>query len=110
MQLAAMNRAAPGILEPLMLVGGTMVMVLSVYWDAWWHEAVGRESFWIPPHLGIYAGLFISLGGFLLLFTLYRMKVPRALWVYVAGIAGVVVSGYADELWHQRFGIEKIGT
>lgn len=87
-----------------------MVMVLSVYWDAWWHEAVGRESFWIPPHLGIYAGLFISLGGFLLLFRLYRMKVPRALRVYVAGIAGVVVSGYADELWHQRFDVEKIGT
>ncbi len=87
-----------------------MVMVLSVYWDAWWHEAVGRESFWIPPHLGIYAGLFISLGGFLLLFRLYRMKVPRALWVYATGITGVVVSGYADELWHQQFGVEKIGT
>jgi hypothetical protein len=87
-----------------------MMMTLSVYWDAWWHEAVGRESFWIPPHLGIYAGLFVSLGGFLLILDQYRTKLPRSLWVYAVGIAGIVGSGYADELWHQKFGIETVGT
>lgn len=103
-------RTVPSIPATSMLTGGTMVMTLSVYWDAWWHEAVGRESFWIPPHLGIYAGLFISLSGFLLLHRLHRGKLPRGLWVYVAGVGVVVASGYADELWHQRFGVEKIGT
>ena len=105
-----MNRTAPHILELSMLVAGTMIMTLSVYWDAWWHEAIGRESFWIPPHLGIYAGLFISLGGFFLLYKLYRGRIPRPLWVYAGGITGIIVSGYADELWHQRFGVEKVGT
>ena len=92
------------------LVVGTMVMALSVYWDAWWHERVGRESFWVPPHLGIYAGLISSLGGFLLLRELHRRRIPRGLWVYVAGVGAVLASGYADELWHQRYGVEKIGT
>jgi len=87
-----------------------MMMALSVYWDAWWHEAVGRESFWIPPHLGIYAGLITSLAGFLLLRELHLSRIPRGLWVYVTGVGTVVASGYADELWHQRFGVEKIGT
>lgn len=93
-----------------MLVCGTMMMALSVYWDAWWHETVRRESFWIPPHLGIYAGLFTSFGGFLLLLKTYWPRIPGTLWIYVAGVSGVVVSGYADELWHQRFGIEQVGT
>ena len=85
-------------------------MALSVYFDAWWHEAIGRESFWIPPHLGIYAGLFISIGGFLWLFRRRGWKLHRGLWVYAAGIIGVVAAGYADELWHERFGVEKFGT
>ncbi len=87
-----------------------MIMALSVYFDAWWHEAIGRESFWIPPHLGIYAGLITSLAGFALLLRTARLKLHRGLWVYAAGITGVVVAGYTDELWHQRFGVEKIGT
>ncbi len=105
-----MNRPALSILEPSMLVSGTMMMALSVYWDAWWHEAYGRDSFWIPPHLGIYAGLFISLGGFFLIYKLQRGKTSRALWVYVAGVAGLVASGYADEQWHRIYGVEKVGT
>ncbi len=104
------NMPALGILEPSMLVGGTMMMALSVYWDAWWHEAYGRDSFWIPPHLGIYAGLFISLGGFLLLYKLQRRKISRALWIYAVGVAALVASGYADEQWHRIYGVEKVGT
>ncbi len=92
------------------LVGGTMMMALSVYVDAWWHEAIGRDSFWIPPHLGIYSGLVISLLGFLTVWRTLAGQVPRSLWLYAAGMMGVVVSGYADELWHQRFGVEKVGT
>src|SRR3972149_9824649 len=86
MNLLRLAGASPWLLGQGSLVGGTMVMVLSVYWDAWWHERVGRESFWIPPHLGIYAGLISSLRGFLLLRELPRRRIPRGLWVYVAGV------------------------
>ena len=110
MGLARIERASPSVLPSSLLVVGTMLMALSVYFDAWWHEAIGRESFWIPPHLGIYAGLFTSLAGFSLLLRTARLKLHPGLWVYAAGITGVVVAGYADELWHERFGVEKIGT
>ncbi len=110
MSLFRGGSATPRFLESSMLVGGTMMMALSVYWDAWWHEAIGRESFWIPPHVGIYAGLFVSLGGFFLLYRLQRGKIPQALWVYAAGVAALVTSGYADEQWHMVYGIEKVGT
>ena len=85
-------------------------MVLSVYVDAWWHEAIGRESFWIPPHIGIYTGLVISLVG---LFSLLRDtwgRVHRGLWMAAFGLASIITAGYADELWHERFGVEKVGT
>lgn len=85
-------------------------MALSVYWDAWWHEAIGRESFWIPPHLGIYTGLLISLSGFVPLLTTYQGQLPRTLQLYATGIATVIISGYADELWHQAYGVERFGT
>src|SRR3989442_5658358 len=28
----------------------------SLYWDIWRHVVVGRESFFTPPHLVLYAG------------------------------------------------------
>ena len=25
------------------------------YWDISWHRSIGRDSFWSPPHMAIYA-------------------------------------------------------
>src|SRR2546425_11531090 len=29
----------------------------GVQWDIQWHVLIGRDSFWIPPHLMTYAGV-----------------------------------------------------
>lgn len=97
------------IVGSLALVGGTMLTALAVYVDAWWHVTFGRDTFWIPPHIAIYTGVSISVVGFLAIRKVLG-RIPRELGIYLAGLAGVLVSGYADQLWHQRFGIEKIGT
>ena len=91
------------------LVGGTMMTALAVYVDAWWHVTFGRDTFWIPPHIAIYTGVSISLAGFLLIWRSTR-KIPRELRVYIGGLTGVLAAGYGDQLWHQKFGVEKIGT
>lgn len=93
----------------LALVGGTMLTALAVYVDAWWHVTFGRDTFWIPPHIAVYTGVSISVFGFLMIWRSLG-RIPRELGIYIAGLAGVLVSGYADQLWHQRFGVEKIGT
>lgn len=29
----------------------------AIYFDAWWHVVLGREPFWVPPHLVLYSGI-----------------------------------------------------
>ena len=34
-------------------LGVTSAMV-GVQWDISWHRSIGRDTFWTPPHMGIY--------------------------------------------------------
>ncbi|HZY47914.1 MAG TPA: hypothetical protein VFE96_08980 [Candidatus Bathyarchaeia archaeon] len=97
------------LLGPSALVGGTMLTALAVYVDAWWHVTFGRDTFWIPPHIAIYSGVSISIAGFLLIWRSQK-TIPGELRIYLGGLVGVVVAGYGDQLWHQKFGVERIGT
>src|ERR671925_1633274 len=35
-------------------------MVLGVAWDVAWHDTIGRDSFWIAPHLLIYTSVTLA--------------------------------------------------
>ncbi len=91
--------------------------LLGVYWDVGYHATLGRESFWIPPHLPIYAGtalfFYASLGGLLL--TRRRAGSFRAALSTRAGqgfavaILGSMVQVSAaplDDLWHRLYGLD----
>lgn len=41
------------------LIVGTLASVLGTYWDIRYHIDVGRDSFWIAPHLLVYGGLLL---------------------------------------------------
>ena len=30
---------------------------LGLAWDRQWHDLIGRDSFWIPPHIMMYSGI-----------------------------------------------------
>ena len=109
MDVAKPGRSGNTITGSIALVSGTMLTALAVYIDAWWHVTFGRDTFWIPPHIAIYTGVSISLLGFLLIWRSVR-KIPKELRIYLAGLVGVLTAGYGDQLWHQRFGVERIGT
>ncbi len=80
------------------------VAVFAGSWDIWWHGAVGRDSFWIPPHLLLYASivaavLVVGLGWYLH---------PRSRWRAVAvALFLVPLAAPLDELWHRTFGREN---
>jgi hypothetical protein len=48
------------------LLASKIVTGWGVQWDIQWHVLIGRDSFWIPPHLMTYAGVsaavFLSFG------------------------------------------------
>jgi hypothetical protein len=52
---SALRRAALWGLLVSKLVGGW-----GVQWDIQWHVLIGRDSFWIAPHLMTYAGVGLS--------------------------------------------------
>jgi hypothetical protein len=100
------------------LVGGW-----GVGWDIRWHLVIGRDSFWIAPHLMTYCAVTaiaaITLG-VLLAETWRARRVPApADTVTVAGLTGtrgfhlawwgmaiVILAAPIDDLWHRLFGLD----
>lgn len=76
-------------------------------WDSWWHSAIGRESFWIPPHLLIYASTVLAV-----LFGLYGwFKTKAKVWHrLMIALVFVIAAGPFDEFWHRIFSIESIAS
>src|SRR5216683_436274 len=100
---------------------------LGLAWDRQWHDLVGRDQFWIPPHIMIYTGIgaagLIALGLVLIDTFRYRRKAAGVddtstigvLWLFHAPL-GFVLLGFGtlidllaapfDNYWHQLYGID----
>ena len=102
--------AALGLVAIFAALGG-------IYWDVTWHATIGRDSFWIPPHLFVYAGvnvlLLSGLGGIVLVWR--RVGGLRAALAdgvgagfAVAALGPIVQIAAAplDDLWHVRYGLD----
>jgi hypothetical protein len=106
------------------MLAANVLAAWGVQWDIQWHVQIGRDSFWIPPHVMTYAGVtLIVLGAFgvLAIDTLRRLVSGRepagadrifgitstpgfhlAAW----GIALAVLAAPIDDLWHRLFGLD----
>jgi hypothetical protein len=81
--------------------------VLAGTWDVWWHGALGRESFWSPPHLLLYASVIVAIcTGF---YGCWRTR--EQFWKWLAIILFFIpASAPFDELWHRIFGVEPVNS
>jgi len=105
------------------MVVAKLVAGWGVQWDIQWHIRIGRDSFWIAPHVMTYAGVagavLVSFG--VLGWDTWRRRVGGhdrdamtimgltstpgfhlAAW----GIALTVLAAPIDDLWHRLFGID----
>ena len=85
----------------LFLVGGT--------WDISWHVVVGRESFWSPPHVVLYAGIVVIFAaGTHGLATAWRRRVAPAAGAMIGatGAAVSLASAPLDDFWHRVYGLD----
>ena len=100
---------------------------LGLAWDRNWHDYIGRDQFWIPPHIMMYTGLagtgLIALVVVLLDTLRYYRKaagVDESSTVRILGFfhapLGFILMGFGtftdllaapfDNYWHQLYGID----
>jgi hypothetical protein len=94
-------------------------------WDVAWHRSIGRDTFWTPAHMAIYAcGVLAGIVGLYLVITAtfgqsaYAARLRQAsvnifglrapLGVFLAGWGGVAMltSAPFDNWWHNAYGLD----
>ncbi len=106
------------------LLGANLLAAWGVQWDIQWHVQIGRDSFWIPPHVMAYSGValvVLASFGVLARDTLRHLAAGRApegtqrifgltgtrgFLLAACGIALTVLAAPIDDLWHRLFGID----
>jgi hypothetical protein len=95
------------ILLPRIITSALFVAAMAGAWDAWWHAAVGRDSFWEAPHLVLYSAVLVAI----LLGVYGYIKNKEKVWKYLA-IALLLIPFAApfDDLWHRIYGVEDLSS
>ncbi len=106
------------------LLAANLLVGWGVQWDIQWHVQIGRDSFWIPPHLMTYAGVTIAVlisfgvlardtfrhlvAGRLPAGTtrIFRLTGTPGFHLAAWGIALTVLAAPIDDLWHRLFGLD----
>lgn len=92
----------------------------GLYWDIQWHFFVGRDSFWIPPHVLLYSGIAVAgVSAFLSIvcesiwrrrsdgsIALWIFRGSRGMFIAGIGILFVVIAAPLDDYWHRLYGID----
>lgn len=101
-----------GILAVL-AVSGTAQMLLGGFWDAASHAIKAPETFWSIQHVAVYFGVALTavsavLGGLLLYYKRSPKNLVTPIKILIAGSVLQLVSGYADSVSHDIFGIDGL--
>ena len=107
------------------LLASKLIAGWGVQWDIQWHVLIGRDSFWIPPHVMTYAGValavLVSFGvlawetligrpdrspGSPSVLRVLGLTGTRGFHLAAWGIALTVLAAPIDDLWHRLFGLD----
>lgn len=95
---------------------------IGAHWDISWHQSIGRDTFWTPAHMAIYAcGILSGIAfGYIILRTTFDRNAPlRNSSVYILGLRGpigaflaswggiaMLTSAPFDNWWHDAYGLD----
>ncbi len=115
----ALRRAAQW---PLLVALSTLAWVgaFGNAWDLYWHVAIGRDTFWIPPHTLMYTAIALSgiaAAAMVIATTLTRpspdatvgllgFRAPLGYFVLGFGALQMVLSAPFDDWWHRMYGVD----
>lgn len=98
-------------------------VVLGVLWDISWHQSVGRDTLFSPPHLAIYLGGVVAglaCGWHVLRTSFAGTDADRAAavtfwkyfrgsfgaWLCIWGAIAMITSAPFDDWWHNAYGLD----
>jgi len=97
----------------ILAVFGPFISVSGGFWDATNHLLNDPEYFWSIQHMVVYFGVsLVASAGFLSMFLLIKKSVhgilKTGILLVVIGAAIQLISGFADSLSHDVFGIDGL--
>ena len=97
----------------LLAVIGPIVIVSAGFWDAISHILEEPEFFWSPSHMVVYTGVFMTsfaaaMGCLLLFRKSVHGSLKTGIKLVIAGSIVQMISGFADSLSHDLFGIDGL--
>ncbi len=114
--------AATDAMWPLWFaLGSSLAAAFGTHWDIAWHRSIGRDSFWTPPHVAIYAAAVMAAVAALarILPATFGGASPRRPRVRVLGFRGplgafisawgggaMLASAPFDDWWHNAYGLD----
>jgi hypothetical protein len=103
-----------GRFRSIVIAAGGVAAVFGLYWDDAWHTDVGRDTFFAPPHLLLYAGVSVLLVT-LAVWTWQRYRVEGqavlrdpTLLLPLGGASVTLAAAPVDDVWHQLFGRDAV--
>jgi hypothetical protein len=97
-------------------------VTIGAHWDVSWHRSIGRDTFWTPAHMAIYAcGILAGICcGYLILNTTFRrprefvpssvgvfgFRAPLGAFLAAWGGVAMLTSAPFDNWWHNAYGLD----
>ena len=104
------------------LTAAVFLVTLGGQTDVSWHRSIGRDGFWIPPHMMVYAcGLLAAVScGYLLLASTFGahpdlratsihilgLRAPTGVFLTAWGGLTMLASAPFDNWWHNAYGLD----
>jgi len=95
---------------------------IGAHWDVSWHRSIGRDTFWTPAHMAIYAcGVLAAIAcGYLVLYTsfgrpaaltassvnIFGLHAPLGAFIASWGGIAMMTSAPFDNWWHNAYGLD----
>ena len=89
------------------IITALFVAVMAGSWDAWWHQAIGRNTFFEPPHILLYSAVLVAIVSGVYGWVKTSEKLLRRIALLLLVIP---LSAPLDNLWHSWFGVEDISS
>jgi hypothetical protein len=97
-------------------------VTIGAHWDVAWHRSIGRDTFWTPAHMAIYAcGVLAAIScGYLVFVTTLRkpaamvassvqifgLRAPLGAFIASWGGIAMLTSAPFDNWWHNAYGLD----